>query len=80
MENNIKGLHHVSLIVSDTGKSLEFYCGILGLETAERPALDFPGAWLKVGNQQIHLRPAGYCRCAFFRAGHVLIKVPLTLL
>ena len=55
MKNNIQGLHHVSLIVSDTGKSLEFYCGILGLETAERPAFDFPGAWLIVGNQQIHL-------------------------
>lgn len=55
MNNNTCNLHHVSLIVSDTGKSLEFYCGILGLEIAERPALDFPGAWLKVGDQQIHL-------------------------
>jgi len=55
MNNNISSLHHVSLIVSDTDKSLEFYCRILGLETAERPALDFPGAWLQVGGQQIHL-------------------------
>ncbi len=55
MNKNISSLHHVSLIVSDTDKSLEFYYGILGLETAERPALDFPGAWLTVGDQQIHL-------------------------
>jgi len=55
MNKNISRLHHVSLIVSDTDKSLEFYYGILGLETAERPVLDFPGAWLTVGEQQIHL-------------------------
>lgn len=55
MNNNISSLHHVSLIVADTDRSLEFYCGILGLERVERPALDFPGAWLQVGEQQIHL-------------------------
>jgi len=55
MNNNICSLHHVSLIVSDTDRSLEFYCGILELERVERPALGFPGAWLQVGEQQIHL-------------------------
>jgi glyoxylase I family protein len=55
MNNNICSLHHVSLIVSDTDKSLEFYCGILGLERVERPDLGFPGAWLQVGDQHIHL-------------------------
>lgn len=55
MNSSTTNLHHVSLIISDTGASLDFYCGILGLETAERPALDFPGAWLKVGGRQIHL-------------------------
>jgi glyoxylase I family protein len=48
-------LHHVSLLVADTPKSLEFYCDILGLERARRPDLGFPGAWLKVGQQQLHL-------------------------
>lgn len=48
-------LHHVSLLVSDTPKSLEFYCGILGMQRDERPDLGFPGAWLKVGQQQLHL-------------------------
>ena len=55
MKLNTITLHHVSLIVSDTDKSLEFYCGILGLERVERPDLCFPGAWLKVGGQHIHL-------------------------
>ncbi len=49
-------LHHVSLVVSNTEKSLEFYSGVLGLEQIERPDLGFPGAWLHVGtNEQIHL-------------------------
>ena len=59
MNNNICSLHHVSLIVSDTDRSLEFYCGILELERVERPALGFPGAWLQVGEQQIHLLELG---------------------
>ncbi|MES9991829.1 MAG: VOC family protein [Candidatus Thiodiazotropha sp.] len=49
-------LHHVSLLVADTGRSLAFYHDLLGLEIDPlRPDLGFPGAWLKVGEQQIHL-------------------------
>ncbi|WP_027157515.1 VOC family protein [Methylobacter luteus] len=48
-------IHHVSIIVSDTMKALRFYSGILGLKTCERPDLLFPGAWLQLGAQQIHL-------------------------
>ena len=48
-------IHHVSLVVSDTEKSLRFYCGVLGLEQTDRPDLGFPGAWLQLGGQQIHL-------------------------
>jgi glyoxylase I family protein len=48
-------IHHVSIIVSDTMKALRFYSGILGLKTCERPDLPFPGAWLQLGAQQIHL-------------------------
>jgi len=48
-------LHHVSLLVSDTQKALEFYHGILDLPLAERPDMGFAGAWLQVGGQQIHL-------------------------
>jgi len=48
-------IHHASLIVADTQASLSFYSGVLGLEQTDRPELGFPGAWLKVGDQQIHL-------------------------
>ncbi len=49
-------LHHASIMVSNTEKSLEFYSGVLGLKQIERPDLPFPGAWLEVGkHQQIHL-------------------------
>ena len=53
--NNIEGIHHVSLLVSDTDRALGFYVDVLGLEETERPDLGFPGAWLQVGTQQIHL-------------------------
>ncbi len=36
-------------------KALRFYSGILGLKTCERPDLPFPGAWLQLGEHQIHL-------------------------
>lgn len=52
----IVGLHHVSVVVADTRRSLAFYCGVLGLEQASyRPQLGFPGAWINLNGQQIHL-------------------------
>jgi glyoxylase I family protein len=48
-------LHHSSLIVSDTEQSLRFYRDVLGMQPTERPNLGFPGAWLQIGQQQIHL-------------------------
>jgi glyoxylase I family protein len=49
-------LHHVSLLVVDTVRALAFYTGILGLEVEPaRPDLGYPGAWLRVGDRQIHL-------------------------
>jgi glyoxylase I family protein len=53
---HLHDIHHVSLLVADTARSLDFYCGVLGLEVdPARPDLSFPGAWLKVGSRQIHL-------------------------
>ena len=47
---------HASLIINDTKQSLIFYHNILGLEIdSNRPDLGFPGAWLNIGEQQIHL-------------------------
>jgi len=49
-------INHVSLLVADTRRSLDFYHGLLGLPLDDsRPDLDFPGAWLQVGDGQIHL-------------------------
>ncbi|WP_150048975.1 MULTISPECIES: VOC family protein [Methylomonas] len=48
-------LHHASLIVSDAEQSLRFYRDVLGMTPTERPDLPFPGAWLQIGEQQIHL-------------------------
>jgi glyoxylase I family protein len=42
--------------VANTSKALEFYAGILALVVDEsRPDLGYPGAWLVVGDKQIHL-------------------------
>ena len=51
-----KEVLHAGLVVEDTARSLEFYRGVLGLELdTTRPDLGYPGAWLRVGHQQIHL-------------------------
>src|SRR5262245_5750733 len=49
-------LDHGSLLVSDVPRALAFYTGALGLiEVPRPPTFDTPGAWLQVGEQQIHL-------------------------
>lgn len=56
MEFKINEILHSSLLVKNTETSLSFYRDVLGLEVDNsRPDLGFPGAWLNVGNQQIHL-------------------------
>jgi glyoxylase I family protein len=53
---SVLALHHVSLLVANTERALDFYCGVLGLSVdSARPDLGYPGAWLMVGSQQIHL-------------------------
>lgn len=53
---NIVAFNHVSLLVKDTARALEFYQGLLGLDIdASRPPMTFPGAWLVVGTARIHL-------------------------
>lgn len=54
--NHYAGLHHVSLLVSDLSRARDFYLNILGLEQdLSRPEMAFPGIWLNIGEQQIHL-------------------------
>lgn len=53
---NIYRIHHASVVVANTSRALEFYSGILGLERdPARPDLGYPGAWLNIGDGQIHL-------------------------
>ena len=51
-----KSIVHSSFLVSQLEESLAFYCDILGMvPDTSRPDLGYPGTWLTVGNQQIHL-------------------------
>lgn len=52
----LSAIDHCSVVVADTDKALAFYCDVLGLRVdLSRPDLGYPGAWLTVGEQQIHL-------------------------
>lgn len=51
----ITAIHHLSLLVANTECALAFYHGLLRLPLASRPELGFPGAWLNIGGQQLHL-------------------------
>lgn len=54
--DNYLALQHASVIVADTQRALGFYHGVLGMPVdPARPDLGYPGAWLNVGDQQLHL-------------------------
>jgi glyoxylase I family protein len=49
-------IQHVSVLVADTERAVTFYRDVLGLPVdPQRPDLGYPGAWLAIGTQQIHL-------------------------
>ena len=51
-----RGIAHSGVIVTRLEPALAFYVDMLGLETDPgRPDLGYPGVWLNVGDQQIHL-------------------------
>jgi len=53
---DVRGLDHVSLLVSDADRACRFYAEVLGLAVLPRPDLGFPGAWLSLGDgQALHL-------------------------
>jgi len=53
---NIQSILHGTVIVADIDASQRFYCGVLELSIdPDRPDLGYPGLWLDVGQQQIHL-------------------------
>ena len=52
----ILGVHHVSINVNDTEDAVAFYTDVLGLRRRDdRPDFGFGGAWLDLGEQQLHL-------------------------
>ena len=54
--NDVLGVDHVSLLVSDTDRAERFYREVLDLAPLPRPDLGFPGAWLDLGGgQALHL-------------------------
>jgi catechol 2,3-dioxygenase-like lactoylglutathione lyase family enzyme len=42
----IQGMNHFTITAEDRAKTLDYYCGLLGLVEGQRPDLGFPGAWL----------------------------------
>lgn len=52
----LKSIAHASFMVSDTQRALSFYCDVLGMQIDDaRPDLGYEGAWLNIGDNQIHL-------------------------
>ena len=50
------GVHHVSINVRDATEGVTFYTEVLGLTTrTDRPDFAIGGAWLDIGDQQVHL-------------------------
>lgn len=52
---NLSVIHHISINVSDTNLARDFYVDTLGFKVLERPDFGFNGAWLEIGDQQLHL-------------------------
>ena len=51
----VRSVNHVSLPVRDLDRSLAVYRDFLGLAQVPRPDFPMAGAWLGVGNAQVHL-------------------------
>ena len=50
------GVHHVSLNVPDVDAGVAFYTGVLGgTLRGDRPDFGIGGAWINLGDQQVHL-------------------------
>lgn len=45
----VTAIEHVLVLSDDVERTRDFYCDVLGLETGDRPPLEFPGYWLYAG-------------------------------
>ena len=49
----IEGMNHFTITAEDRERTLDYYCGVLGLREGDRPDLGFAGAWLYAGTQAV---------------------------
>jgi catechol 2,3-dioxygenase-like lactoylglutathione lyase family enzyme len=47
---SIQAMNHFTVLARDVDATKAFYIGLLGLTDGPRPAFDFPGAWLYLGD------------------------------
>jgi catechol 2,3-dioxygenase-like lactoylglutathione lyase family enzyme len=53
---DIRKADHVALLIKNVERSRQFYSQVLGMRDIPRPeSFHFPGAWLTMGDFQIHL-------------------------
>ena len=53
---SVRRLDHGALVVTDEQRARAFYVDGLGLTEVPRPAnFDFPGLWVAVGDQELHI-------------------------
>merc|ERR1712025_475455 len=70
-------VNHIAIVVSDVGRSCAFYGGTLGLQQVMRPDFDRHGAWLTLGNIDLHLikgRPAVHPDADLI-VGHIALNI-----
>lgn len=48
-------VNHLAIIVEDVGRSLTWYSDVVGFQQIRRPNFDRHGAWLTMGNIELHL-------------------------
>lgn len=50
---SIHAMNHFTVLARDLAATKAFYIGLLGFIDGPRPAFDFPGAWLYVGDHAV---------------------------
>ena len=49
----VQTLDHFTINTADLDRSVDFYTNVLGLRNGDRPAFQFPGAWLYCGDRPV---------------------------